>query len=109
MVVGQAASGEQAVEVVLRERPDIVLMDYSMTGIDGIEASHRILQAHHVCILLLTGHVRTDVEDEAMKTGISGYLAKPVTSALLLSAISEALERFYSSASANQDGLFRAE
>ncbi len=94
VVVGQAMTGQQAVEIVLRERPDVVLMDLSMPGMDGLEASRQILSSYSVCILLLTGHGKADVEEEATEIGISGYLAKPVTSDLLLKAIARAVEQY---------------
>lgn len=93
-VVGPATTGLQTVEVVLRESPDLVLMDLSMPETDGLEASRRVLSTCSVCVLLLTGHEKFEFEAEAKEIGISGYLAKPVMSETLLQAIPQTLEHF---------------
>ena len=90
LVVGQATTGQEAVEMVLQERPDIVLMDFSMPIMNGIEASRRILSTYPVHILLLTGRTQADIGTEMQEAGITSFLAKPVVSDALL----EALERF---------------
>ena len=54
-VVGSAKSGAEGVEAVLREKPDLVLMDIRMPGeYDGLEAARRILEEQSVCIVMLT-------------------------------------------------------
>ncbi len=93
-VVGQATNGPQAVAIVLKERPDIVLMDLFMPEMDGLEASRQILATYSVCIILLTGHDKESVENELKDIGISGYLSKPVLSAALMSTLPAALEQF---------------
>ncbi len=78
-VVGEASSGEQAVEVVRRTRPDVVLMNIRMPGMDGLEATRRIvadpaLAAVHVVIV--TTFDLDEYVFEAVRIGASGFLVK---------------------------------
>jgi two-component system NarL family response regulator len=79
-VVEQAADGERGVRVVLRERPDVVLMDLGLPGMSGIEATRRILEqmpAAKVLVLTISDAER-DVS-EAILAGARGYLLKEST------------------------------
>jgi DNA-binding NarL/FixJ family response regulator len=76
-VVGQAGSGEEAVELADRLEPDAILMDVRMPGSTGLEATRRISQGHpSIAIVMLT--VSEDEDDlfEAIKAGARGYLLK---------------------------------
>jgi DNA-binding NarL/FixJ family response regulator len=76
-VVGQAADGEQAVQVAQRLRPDLVLMDIQMPGVDGLTATRRILgAAPDVRVLILTTFERDDYIFDAVQAGASGFLLK---------------------------------
>jgi DNA-binding NarL/FixJ family response regulator len=76
-VVGEAGDGLQAVEEAGRCHPEVILMDLKLPGLDGVEATRRILAAQpEIGIVILTG---TDVEAEvltAVAAGALGYLAK---------------------------------
>jgi DNA-binding NarL/FixJ family response regulator len=77
-VVGEASSGEEAVEVVARTRPDVVCMDVEMPGIGGLEATRRILAepGATVQVLVLTTFEREDYLLAALEAGASGFLLK---------------------------------
>jgi DNA-binding NarL/FixJ family response regulator len=82
-VVGEAGDGASAVELVERLRPDVVLMDVQMPGVDGLEATRRILGAtgtagteQPVRIVILTTFDREDYLFEALRSGASGFLLK---------------------------------
>ena len=89
-VVGHAADGEEAVRLSAELRPDVVLMDISMPGMDGFEAASAIRAADGgACILMLTGsNSRTDV-DRARQAGAAGYVTKDRIAAELIDAIVE--------------------
>src|SRR5215213_54036 len=76
-VVGEAASGEEAVELALELKPDVVLMDIKMPGLNGIEATREILRANpRVGVLMLTMFEDDDSVFAAMRAGAKGYLLK---------------------------------
>jgi DNA-binding NarL/FixJ family response regulator len=89
-VVGEAGDGEEAVAVVGRERPDVVLMDVRMPGVDGLEATRRILgdpALGEVRVLILTTFDLDEYVHEALRAGASGFLLKDTSPADLLDAI----------------------
>ena len=78
-VVGEAATGGEAVALTARVSPDVVLMDIRMPGLDGIEATRRILGAPAVRaprILILTTFDLDEYLYDALKAGASGFLLK---------------------------------
>lgn len=76
-VVGQATDGAAAVEAVASLRPDVVLMDVQMPGLDGIEATRRIVAEHaQVRVVVLTTFDRDDYLFDALAAGASGFLLK---------------------------------
>jgi DNA-binding NarL/FixJ family response regulator len=89
VVVGEASSGEEALAQTRKLQPDIILMDLHMPGLNGVEATRRILQAHpQIGILVLTM-----LEDDAsvfaaLRAGARGYLLKGADQAEVLRAIS---------------------
>ncbi|MCP3938326.1 MAG: response regulator transcription factor [Actinomycetia bacterium] len=89
-VVGQAADGAQAVALVKRERPDVVLMDIHMPEVDGLEATRRILQdpATKQCrVLILTTFDLDAYVYDALQSGASGFLLKDTSPDDLLAAV----------------------
>jgi response regulator NasT len=93
-IVGVAANGQEAIEAVLKYRPDFVLMDIRMPGMDGLEATRRILEKHRICIILLTAFSEEEYRRQAEDLGAAGYILKPVTSGMLIPKIVHALASF---------------
>ncbi|MDQ4030544.1 MAG: response regulator transcription factor [Actinomycetota bacterium] len=87
-VVGWARDGEEAVELVERLEPDVVLMDVAMPVMDGIEATKRISESHpEVAVLMLTGsNAKLDV-NRARTAGAAAYVTKDRIAAELIEAI----------------------
>jgi DNA-binding NarL/FixJ family response regulator len=76
-VVGEAASGDEAVELARKLAPDVVLMDIKMPGLNGIEATREIMRASpQVGVLMLTMFEDDDSVFAAMRAGAKGYLLK---------------------------------
>jgi PAS domain S-box-containing protein len=96
--VDEVASGEEAVEAV-RDGYALVLMDWKMGGIDGLEASRRILGGPHACkIVMVSAYGREELQHEAERIGIGAYLVKPVSQSSLYDAIMQALVAGHASA-----------
>ncbi|HKG94057.1 MAG TPA: response regulator transcription factor [Gemmatimonadaceae bacterium] len=87
-VVGEAATGEEAVRLAQALRPDVVLMDLLMPGIDGVEATRR-MRAQGIAsqVVILTSFADDERVREAVRAGAIGYLLKDVLKGSLLQAI----------------------
>jgi DNA-binding NarL/FixJ family response regulator len=88
-VVAEAEDGQQAVDAVRRHRPAMVLMDIQMPGLDGLEATRRILTraGNQTRVLILTTFERDDYVFEALQIGASGFLLKTAPPEDLLTAV----------------------
>jgi DNA-binding NarL/FixJ family response regulator len=87
-VIGEAEDGRQAVELAAITSPDVILMDVRMPGMDGVEATRRILGAGSSArVLILTTFDLDEYVVEAIRAGASGFLLKDVRPADLVEAI----------------------
>ncbi len=87
-LVGEAASGEEAVELALALQPDVIVMDVRMPGLNGLEATARIVRASpHIGVLVVTMFDDDQSVFAAMRSGARGYVLKGASREELLLAI----------------------
>lgn len=87
-VVGQAANGQQAIELAAALTPDVVLMDLSMPEIDGVETTRRLLAIHRTAnVVVLTSFSDQERVADALAAGAVGYLLKDCEPRDLLAAV----------------------
>lgn len=76
--VYQAANGFQAIDIVTNDRPDLVVLDMKIPGMDGIEILKRIKEIDQdIKVILMTAYGELDIIEEAKKLGALRYFAKP--------------------------------
>lgn len=91
-IIGTVSSGEEALEKVGVWSPDLILMDISMPGMGGIEATKQIKEKYpHVKVLMLTMFSEEDYLKKAIKAGASGYVLKKAVDTELISAVKTVL------------------
>jgi DNA-binding NarL/FixJ family response regulator len=87
-VVGEASDGEEAVRLAAKERPHVIVMDCAMPGMNGLEATRRILEARpDAAILMLSMHSEDTLVRQALDAGASGYILKNATDLDLANAV----------------------
>ena len=87
-VVGEAADGGEAVDVVARTSPDVVLMDIRMPRVDGLEGARRVLAAHpETRVVVLTTFDEDEHVARALRAGVSGFLLKVAPPEQLVAAV----------------------
>jgi len=88
-VVGEAVDGREAIDLVRRRRPDVVLMDVKMPGLDGLEATRRIVGEtdHPPAVLILTTFDLDEYVYAALQAGASGFLLKDAPPEQLIAAV----------------------
>jgi diguanylate cyclase (GGDEF)-like protein len=93
--VTMASTGEEGVKKVEEERPDVVLMDISLPGIDGTEALRRIRIINpHQCVVMLTAFATVDNAVYALKEGASDFVKKPFENEHLIHIVNQCLEQY---------------
>lgn len=93
-VVGQAADGEEAVELAGSLNPDLVILDVKMPKLDGIEAASKITGDRIAPVVILTAFSQRDLVERARDAGTMAYLVKPFAKRDLVPAIELAVSRF---------------
>jgi two-component system, response regulator PdtaR len=93
-VVGEAADGKQALELVLKLKPDLAVLDIRMPVMDGLEAAKRIAEEYPIPVIVLTAYSERALAERAVEAGVSAYLMKPVSEEDLLPAVMLAKSRF---------------
>ena len=86
-VIGEAADGEAAIRQATALRPDVVLMDVRMPGLDGIAATRRIIAERLAEVLVLTTFDLDEYVHAALRAGAAGFLLKSVEAARLIEAV----------------------
>jgi AmiR/NasT family two-component response regulator len=94
LVVGEAGDGESAVHLARELKPNIVIMDIKMPGMDGIEAGRILTEERISPVLLLTAYSQHDLVERAKEAGVMAYIVKPFHEADLAPAIEVALRRW---------------
>ena len=92
----EAVTGEQGLELAQRERPDLILMDIQLPGLDGYEVTRRIkadASLGNVPVIAVTSYALSGDEQKAFAAGCDGYVAKPFSPRLLLAKIRTFLPR----------------
>jgi DNA-binding NarL/FixJ family response regulator len=87
-VVGEASDGEQAIEIVERRRPDVVVMDVRMPGMDGLEATRQITEkVPGTAVLIFTAFSERSLLARGLDSGAKGYILKEAPHETLLRAV----------------------
>ncbi|MFI7536616.1 response regulator [Streptosporangium sp. NPDC049376] len=87
-VVGEASDGAEALELVARTRPDVVLIDVRMPRMNGLEASHRLVRDHPDSkVIVLTTFDEDEYVTAALRAGVSGFLLKVAPPEQLVTAL----------------------
>ena len=93
-VVGEAANGEEAVDLTCKFRPNVVCMDVKMPRMDGIEAAGIICDENIAPVVMLTAFSQSDLVKKATGAGAMAYVTKPYEESKLLPALEVAMGRF---------------
>ena len=93
-VVAEAARGDQVGELVERHRPDVVVLDVKMPGLDGVSVARELIAHRRCAVVLLTAFSQRELIAEARDAGVMSYVVKPFEASDLVPAIEMALGRF---------------
>lgn len=89
-----AKTGEEGVARALKERPDLILMDIQLPGIDGLETTRRIRESKtdsEVPIIALTSYALVGDREQVMSAGCNGYIEKPINPVTIMEEIEKYL------------------
>ena len=93
-VVADTGRGDEAVDLVAKHEPDVVLLDIKMPGLDGIEVTRAVTAERQAAVVILTAFSQRDLIDRASEAGAMAYLVKPYQRDDLVPAVELALARF---------------
>jgi len=93
-VVGQTGRGDEVVDLVRSLRPDLVVMDVKMPGMDGLTAARAITGERLAAVVVLTAFSQRELIETARDAGVMAYLVKPFQQHELVAAIEIAIGRF---------------
>lgn len=93
-IVGEANNGSEAVKMVCKLKPDLILMDIKMPDMNGIEASRQITNIYPIPIIILSAYESKDLLEEAKNAGVASYIIKPPETSKIERAITIAKARF---------------
>ena len=93
-IVGEAGDGRSAMELARKLRPDLVIMDIKMPGVDGITAAEDLTREKIAPVVLLTAYSDQGLVERAKEAGVVGYVVKPFRPAELMPVIELSLARF---------------
>ena len=102
-VVGETGRGDEAIELVREQRPDLVILDIKMPGLDGLSAARHVAGERMAAVLILTAYSQRDLVEQARDAGALAYLVKPFQKSDLIPAIEIALGRFAELAALEQE------
>ncbi len=88
---GDAADGEEALEAVATSVPDLIVLDWQLPGMDGIQTCRELRAHYNVPVIIVSGN-RSNSKDAALNAGANDYLAKPFAMNELLTRIESALQ-----------------
>jgi len=94
IVVGVAEDGQQALEMVKTRMPDVILMDYLLPDMDGLEITKHIQEIYPTPIVMLTAYSGEELSEKAYLSGIGAYLSKPIRLHEISQAITVSMARF---------------
>ena len=89
-ILGEAKTGREAVDMAKAQRPDVILMDIAMPGLNGLEATRQILAANPAArIIILSAHSDDEYIERTTAAGVAGFLEKQTSAEILTQAIRE--------------------
>lgn len=90
-----ASTGEEGVEKTEAEKPDVIMMDINLPGINGAEALRRIKEINPIqCVIMLTAYATLDNAIQALKEGASNFIKKPFENEHLVHTVNQTLEKY---------------
>lgn len=92
-VIGEAKNGSIALEIIARNKPDIVFLDVMMPEMDGLEALQCIKSKHpEIIVVMITGNPSKENVEESIQGGASGFIIKPFNSAKVLDTLNRVIQ-----------------